>query len=216
MKTPYTPPDARPRCLWCLSSDLYVRYHDEEWGVPEHDDQRLFAKLILDGAQAGLSWITILKKRENYFRAFDGFDPEKMARYSERKMAALLADPGLVRNRLKIQAAVTNARAYLQLREEIGSFARFLWQFTGGRPRQNAWRALTELPARTPESDAMSAALRARGFKFVGSTICYAFMQAVGMVNDHLTGCFRHRELAVSRPRKQPPAPAYNSSSRSA
>ena len=183
------------RCEWCLGHELYVAYHDEEWGVPEHADRKLFEKLILDGAQAGLSWLTILKKREGYRRAFDGFDAAKMARYSERKIESLLADPGIVRNRLKVQAAVLNARAYLKLREELGSFDRFLWQFVDGRPKQNAWRSLDQIPARTPESDAMSAALQARGFKFVGSTICYAFMQAVGMVNDHRTDCFRHREL---------------------
>jgi DNA-3-methyladenine glycosylase I len=182
----------KQRCPWCLSHPLYVRYHDEEWGVPERDDRRLFAKLILDGAQAGLSWLTILKKRDNYFRAFDGFDPEKMARYNARKIAALLADPGIVRNRLKVAAAVTNARAYLQLREEEGSFADFLWQFVDGKTKRNKWRRLDELPARTAESDAMSKELKKRGFKFVGSTICYAFMQATGMVNDHLVTCWRH------------------------
>ena len=195
MKKPYTPPDNRPRCQWCLSDDLYVRYHDEEWGVPEHDDQKLFAKLILDGAQAGLSWITILKKRDNYYRAFDNFSAEKMARYTDKKIAALLLDPGIVRNRLKVNAAVTNAQAYLKLREELGSFDEFLWQFTGGETKRNAWKSLKQLPTRTPESDAMSKALQARGFKFVGSTICYAFMQAVGMVNDHATDCFRYRQV---------------------
>ncbi|HEU5071912.1 MAG TPA: DNA-3-methyladenine glycosylase I [Verrucomicrobiae bacterium] len=195
MKAKFVPPDNRPRCSWCLSEDIYVRYHDEEWGVPEHDDQKLFAKLILDGAQAGLSWITILKKRENYYRAFDQFNPEKMARYSEKKIAALLADPGIVRNRLKVNAAVTNARAYLKLREELGSFDRFLWQFTGGKTKRNVWKSPGQLPARTVESDAMSKALQQRGFKFVGSTICYAFMQAVGMVNDHRVDCFRYREV---------------------
>ena len=195
MKAAYVPPDDRPRCTWCLSSDLYVRYHDEEWGVPEHDDQKLFAKLILDGAQAGLSWITILKKRDNYYRAFDDFNAEKMARYSDKKIAALLADPGIVRNRLKVNAAVINARAYLKLRQEVGSFDEFLWQFTGGKTKRNAWKSLKELPTRTPESDAMSKALQQRGFKFVGSTICYAFMQAVGMVNDHRVDCFRYRQV---------------------
>jgi DNA-3-methyladenine glycosylase I len=183
------------RCSWCLGHPLYVQYHDEEWGVPEHDDERLFEKIVLDGAQAGLSWLTILKKREGYRRAFDGFDARKIARYSEKKIARLLADPGIVRNRLKVGAAVTNARAYLKLREENGSFDRFLWQFVEGRPRQNHWKTLRQLPARTPQSDAMSRALLERGFKFVGSTICYAFMQAVGMVNDHLVDCFRHAEL---------------------
>ena len=192
MKAVYVPPDSKPRCAWCLSSDIYVSYHDEEWGVPEHDDQKLFAKLILDGAQAGLSWITILKKRDNYYRAFDNFNAEKMARYSEKKIAALLADPGIVRNKLKVNAAVTNARAYLKLREELGSFDKFLWQFTDGKTKRNAWKSRAQLPAHTPESDAMSADLKRRGFTFVGSTICYAYMQAAGMVDDHLTHCFRH------------------------
>jgi DNA-3-methyladenine glycosylase I len=187
------------RCDWCLGHPLYVDYHDLEWGVPEHDDQKLFEKLVLDGAQAGLSWLTILKKREGYRRAFDGFDAEKMAAYDGRQVARLLADPGIVRNRLKVEAAITNARAYLRLREDEGSFNRFLWQFVGGEPRRNRWRVLAELPARTAESDALSEALRSRGFKFVGSTICYAFMQAVGMVNDHLTNCFRHRQVARLR-----------------
>jgi DNA-3-methyladenine glycosylase I len=163
--------------------------------VPEHDDQKLFEKIILDGAQAGLSWLTILKKREGYRRAFDGFDAARMVRYTDRKIAALLADPGIVRNRLKVNAAVTNARAYLKLKEEQGSFDRYLWQFVEGRTIQNGWTSLRQLPTRTRESDALSRDLRQRGFKFVGSTICYAFMQAVGMVNDHLVSCFRHRAL---------------------
>jgi len=163
--------------------------------VPEHDDQKLFAKLILDGAQAGLSWITILKKRDNYYRAFDNFNPEKMARYTDKKIATLLQDPGIVRNRLKVNAAVINARAYLKLKEELGSFDEFLWQFVGGQTKQNRWKSLKQLPARTPESDAMSKALQKRGFKFVGSTICYAFMQAVGIVNDHTVDCFRREQL---------------------
>lgn len=189
------PGDGKQRCTWCLGSDVYIRYHDEEWGVPEWDDHRLFAKLILDGAQAGLSWITILKKRDAYHRAFDGFNPEKMARYSPRKIACLLQDPGIVRNRLKIEAAVGNARAYLKLREEEGGFAQFLWGFVGGKPRRNRFKSLSDLPASTPQSDAMSRALKERGFKFVGSTICYAFMQATGMVNDHRLDCFRYREV---------------------
>ncbi len=187
-------PDSKKRCSWCLGSDIYVSYHDEEWGVPERDDQALFAKLILDGAQAGLSWITILKKRDSYYRAFDDFDPAKMARYSEKKIASLLADPGIVRNRLKIQAAVTNAQAYLKLQKEEGGFSDFLWQFVGGKTLHNPW-ASPDIPATSPESDAMSKALRERGFKFVGSTICYAFMQAVGMVNDHREDCFRYQQL---------------------
>jgi len=186
--------DDKPRCPWCLGSDIYIRYHDEDWGVPERDDQRLFAKLILDGGQAGLSWITILKKRDNYYRAFDGFDPKKIARYTDKKVATLLADPGIVRNRLKVAAAITNAQAYLKLREEEGSFSDFLWQFVGGKTLHNPWNE-PDIRASSPESDAMSKALRQRGFKFVGSTICYAFMQAVGMVNDHREDCFRYREL---------------------
>ncbi len=192
---PAASPDNKSRCTWCLGSEIYIRYHDEDWGTPERDDQRLFAKLILDGAQAGLSWITILKKRDNYYRAFDGFDPAKIARYNARKIAALMADEGIVRNRLKIEAAVTNAQAYLKLKEEEGSFSDFLWQFTGGKTKRNGWTVDQLIPASTPESDAMSKALKARGFKFVGTTICYAFMQAVGMVNDHRVDCFRYREL---------------------
>ncbi len=163
--------------------------------MPVHDDRKLFELLILEGAQAGLSWETILKKRENYRRAFDGFDAEKMARYGQRKLDALLADPGIVRNRLKLAAAVRNARAFLQVREEHGSFDAYIWRFVDGSPIRNAWRELAELPARTPESEAMSKDLLKRGFKFVGPTICYAFMQAVGMVNDHLVGCFRYDEV---------------------
>ena len=178
-----------------MGSEIYMRYHDEDWGVPERDDQRLFAKLILDGAQAGLSWITILKKRDNYYRAFDGFDPKKIARYTDKKIEALMADAGIVRNRLKINAAVINAQAYLKLVKEEGSFSEFLWQFVGGKTLQNHLKVGQQIPASTAESDAMSKALRQRGFKFVGSTICYAFMQAVGMVNDHREDCFRYREL---------------------
>ena len=183
------------RCSWCGTDPLYVQYHDEEWGVPVYDDQVLFAKLILDGAQAGLSWITILRKRENYYRAFDNFDPVRMAAYDEAKIAALLADPGIVRNRLKIRAAVQNAQAYLRIQAEEGGFSDFLWQFVGGRPIQNNWRTLADFPAKTAESEAMSKALRRRGFNFVGPTICYAFMQAVGMVNDHTVDCFRYAEV---------------------
>ena len=183
------------RCPWCGTDPLYVQYHDEEWGVPVYDDQVLFAKLILDGAQAGLSWITILRKRENYYRAFDNFDPVRMAAYDEAKIAALLADPGIVRNRLKIRAAVQNAQAYLRIQAEEGGFSDFLWQFVGGRPIQNNWRTLADFPAKTAESEGMSKALRRRGFNFVGPTICYAFMQAVGMVNDHTVDCFRYEEV---------------------
>ena len=184
------------RCGWCGTTDpLYMRYHDEEWGVPEFDDQRLFAKLILDGAQAGLSWITILRKRENYWAAFDQFDPAKIARYDEAKIAELLQNPGIVRNRLKVQSAVKNARGYLEIMEKEGSFSRFLWDFVDGAPIQNSWQHLSDVPAETAESQAMSKALKKRGFSFVGPTIVYAFMQAVGMVNDHLIDCFRYREV---------------------
>ncbi|MBK7664539.1 MAG: DNA-3-methyladenine glycosylase I [Sterolibacteriaceae bacterium] len=183
------------RCAWCGNDPLYVVYHDREWGVPVHDDRALFELLLLEGAQAGLSWITILRKRENYRRAFDGFDPERIARYDEQKVAGLLADPGIVRNRLKVASAIGNARACLDLRDEFGSFDAWLWRFVDGQQRRNNWRTASEVPASTAESDAMSKALTRRGFKFVGSTICYAFMQAVGMVNDHTTDCFRHREL---------------------
>jgi len=189
------------RCQWPGTDPLYVQYHDEEWGVPVYDDQTLLAKLILDGAQAGLSWITILRKRENYWQAFDQFDPEKMARYDEAKIAELLQNPGIVRNRLKVQAAVKNARGYLAIQEQHGSFSNFLWQFVGGRPIQNSWRSMSELPAETAESQAMSKALKKYGFSFVGPTIVYAFMQAVGMVNDHVVDCFRYEEVrALAEP----------------
>jgi DNA-3-methyladenine glycosylase I len=183
------------RCPWAGTDALYVRYHDEEWGVPLHDDRGLFEFLILEGAQAGLSWLTILRKREHYRRAFDGFDPRRVARYSSAKIASLLQDPGIVRNRLKLAAAVRNARAFLEVQEEAGTFDRYIWGFVGGAPKRNRFRMLAEVPARTPESDAMSKDLRRRGFGFVGSTICYAFMQATGMVNDHLTGCPRYRKV---------------------
>jgi DNA-3-methyladenine glycosylase I len=173
-----------------------IAYHDEEWGVPVHDDRRLFEFLILEGAQAGLSWSTILKKRAAYRAAFDGFDPCKVARYGEKKVAALLADAGIVRNRLKIRAAIQNAQAYLEVAGEFGSFDRYIWSFVGDRPLQPRRKTLRDVPARTAESDAMSEDLARRGFKFVGSTICYAFMQATGMVNDHVADCFRYRELA--------------------
>jgi len=182
----------RIRCSWA-TNELSIRYHDEEWGVPVHDDRTLFEFLILEGAQAGLSWNTILNKRENYRRAFDGFDPRKVARYDQRKITKLLADPGIVRNKLKIAAAIQNAKAYLKVQEEFGSFDRYVWQFVGGRPKVDKWESLRHVPARTPESDAMSKDLLRRGFKFVGSTICYAFMQAVGMVNDHAIDCFRYK-----------------------
>ncbi|TLD72788.1 DNA-3-methyladenine glycosylase I [Phragmitibacter flavus] len=188
------------RCPWAQSTEIYHRYHDEEWGVPVYDDRDLFEKLILDGAQAGLSWLTILNKREGYRRAFDEFDPSKMARYGPQKIQALLADPGIVRNRLKIAAAVTNAQAYLNLQSELGSFSTYLWHFVGGQTVQNAWTELSQVPTSTAESDAMSADLKKRGFKFVGTTICYAFMQAVGMVNDHLVSCPRHRAVQHINP----------------
>ena len=187
--------DTKPRCPWPGDDPLYMAYHDHEWGVPEYDDRQLLAKLILDGAQAGLSWITILRKRDAYLQAFDNFDPEAMARYDEAKIAQLLQNPGIVRNRLKVHSATNNARAYLAFTEQHGSFSDFLWQFVGGAPRQNHFRTLDQLPAQTLESEAMSKALKAHGFTFVGPTICYAFMQAVGMVNDHLVDCFRHAEL---------------------
>jgi len=183
------------RCPW-PTDELYVRYHDTEWGVPVHDDRLLFEYLILEGAQAGLSWHTVLKKRENYRAAFDHFDAEKIARYGDKKIAALLANPGIIRNRLKIHATIGNAKAFLAVREEFGSFDAYLWRFVAGRPVVNRRRSMKEVPARTPASDAMSKDLLKRGFKFVGSTICYAHMQAVGMVNDHLVTCFRHKELA--------------------
>lgn len=172
-----------------------IAYHDTEWGAPLHDDRKHFEFLILDAAQAGLSWRTVLLKRENYRQAFDEFDPAKVARYSAQRLAKLMQNPGLIRNRLKIQSAVTNARSFLDVQEEFGSFDRFIWRFVEGRPRVNEFRTVSEVPARSAESDAMSKELKARGFTFVGSTICYAYMQAAGMVNDHLVTCFRHREL---------------------
>lgn len=183
------------RCPWCEGSDLYRQYHDLEWGVPLHDERALFELLILEGAQAGLSWSTILKKRENYRAAFDGFDPARIAQYDAAKVAELLANPGIVRNRAKIAATIGNAQALLALKARGERFDVFLWQFVGGQPIQNRWTSLAEVPARTAQSDAMSKALVKAGFKFVGSTICYAFMQATGMVNDHVTTCFRHAQL---------------------
>lgn len=182
------------RCNWA-SAPPNIRYHDEEWGVPVHDDQKLFEFLILEGAQAGLSWTTILNKREKYRKAFAGFDPPKIARFDRRKVKTLLHDPGIVRNELKIVSAIENAKAFLRIQKEFGSFDRYIWQFVGGAPRVNARTAVKQLPARTAESDIMSKDLKRRGFNFVGSTICYAFMQAVGMVNDHLVECFRYKEL---------------------
>lgn len=186
---------ALPRCAWAGVDPLYVRYHDEEWGVPVHDDRRLFEFLILEGAQAGLSWITILRKRPAYRAAFAGFAPERVARFGPRHIERLLADPGIVRNRLKVESTVTNARAFLAVQEEFGRFERYLWRFVDGRPVRNRWRSQRQVPARTALSDALSRDLASRGFRFVGSTICYAYMQAVGLVNDHLTGCFRHSQV---------------------
>jgi DNA-3-methyladenine glycosylase I len=186
----------RRRCAWCGDDPLYVDYHDREWGVPVHDDRKLFEFLILEGAQAGLAWITILRKREHYRRVFYDFDPVRVAGLRAADIDRMLQDPGIVRNRLKVTAAVTNAQAYLQVRREFGSFAAYIWGFTGGRTIQNRWRSLAELPTATAESQRMSKDLRNRGFRFVGPTICYAFMQAVGLVNDHEVDCFRHRELS--------------------
>jgi DNA-3-methyladenine glycosylase I len=182
------------RCHWA-SNEWNIPYHDSEWGVPVHDDRLLFEFLILEGAQAGLSWDTILRKRDRYREAFDNFDAARIARYDKNKVRSLLADPGIVRNRLKISAAIDNAHAFLKVQKEFGSFDAFVWQFVGGRPKRNKWAAHKSVPAKTAESEAMSKDLRNRGFRFVGSTICYAFMQAVGMVNDHMTTCFRYRQL---------------------
>ena len=185
------------RCRWA-KNEVNIRYHDREWGVPVHDERRLFEFVILEGAQAGLSWDTVLKKRDRYREVFDGFDPEKVARYDVRKVRTLLKDPGIIRNRLKIAATIGNARAFLQVQEEFGSFDAYIWKFVGGRPKQNAWKTHKRVPATTAESDAMSKDLQKRGFRFVGSTICYAFMQATGMVNDHAVSCFRFAELSDS------------------
>jgi len=185
------------RCTWA-KNELAIQYHDQEWGVPVHNDRTLFEFLILEGAQAGLSWDTILQKRQNYRAAFDGFDPEKVARYDARKLRQLLGNPGIVRNRLKVASAVQNARAFLQVQDEAQSFDRYIWQFVDGKPRLNRWKSLRQVPPRTAQSDAMSKDLRKRGFNFVGSTICYAFMQAVGMVNDHTVDCFRYRGMIGS------------------
>jgi DNA-3-methyladenine glycosylase I len=192
-------PATLTRCPWA-SNDLSIRYHDEEWGLPTHDDAKLFEFLILEGAQAGLSWDTILKKRENYRAAFSNFDARKIARYDKRKLQSLMNDAGIIRNRLKIASAVANAKAFLQVQEEFGSFDAYIWQFANGSPIVNSWRSAKQVPASTRESDAMSKDLKRRGFSFVGTTICYAFMQAVGIVNDHLTSCFRYSQL---RPRKR-------------
>ena len=185
----------KKRCAWAGDDALYIEYHDDEWGVPSHEDRHLFEMLILEGAQAGLSWITILRKRENYRRAFANWDVDKIARFGGRDVARLMADAGIVRNRLKINAAIANAKAYLAVRKEFGSFAAYIWGFVGGQPKRNRWRRLRDAPASTPESIAMSKDLLARGFRFVGPTICYAFMQATGMVNDHVVSCFRYKEI---------------------
>ena len=182
------------RCPWAQGEE-YIAYHDNEWGVAVHDDRLLFEFLILEGAQAGLSWVTILKKRDNYRKAFGGFDPATVARYGKTQRERLLADAGIVRNRLKIDSAIQNAQSFLVVQNEFQTFDNYIWQFVGGRPKQNAWRTMKDVPAKTPESDAMSKDLKRRGFRFVGSTICYAFMQAVGMVNDHLIDCFRHQAI---------------------
>ena len=186
--------DQVARCFWA-KNELAIRYHDREWGVPQHDDRVLFEFLLLEGAQAGLSWDTILRKRDNYRAAFDKFDPKRISRYEQQKIESLRRDEGIVRNRLKILSAVKNAKAFLQVQKEFGSFDRYIWQFVGGKPLVNRLRGLSQVLSRTPESDLMSKDLKKRGFTFVGSTICYAFMQAVGMVNDHLVTCFRYREV---------------------
>ena len=185
----------KKRCEWSGTDELYVKYHDEEWGVPVHDDRKLFEFILLDAFQAGLSWSTILNKRENFRKAFDNFEAEKIANYNEQKIQKLLQDAGIIRNRLKIRSSVSNAQIFLEIQKEFGSFDAFIWQFVGGKPIINKWKTIEEVPVSTPESDAMSKALKKRGFKFVGTTICYAFMQAAGMVNDHLTDCFRYKEV---------------------
>ena len=187
------------RCSWCGKDALYVAYHDQEWGVPLHDEQKLFEFLILEGAQAGLSWLTILKKRDAYRKAYYQFDIEKVARFNSRSIERLMNNPGIVRNRLKIEASINNARAFIEVQNEFGSFDKFIWQYVDRKPRQNHWRQLRDIPVSTKESEQMSKDLQQRGFRFVGPTICYAFMQAVGMVNDHVTGCFRHKQVARSK-----------------
>jgi DNA-3-methyladenine glycosylase I len=183
------------RCAWAGTDPLYLAYHDHEWGVPQTDPTRLFEMLVLEGAQAGLSWITILRKRANYWRAFDGFDPQRVARFTPARVERLMADPGIIRNRLKIEGAVRNAKLFVELAKETGDVTGWFWQFVDGTPKRNAWKTMREVPVSTSESDAMSRALRKRGFTFVGTTICYSFMQATGMVNDHVTSCFRHKQI---------------------
>lgn len=190
-----TKPNELIRCEWPTDDPLMVEYHDTEWGVPVHDDRKLYEFLVLDAMQAGLSWRTVLHKRENFRKAFDNFDADKVSRYTEKHVVKLLQNPGIIRNRLKVQSAVTNARVLLKIQEEFSSFDRYIWRFVDGQPRVNNWKSLKELPVKTKESDAMSKDLKQRGFNFVGSTICYAFMQAAGMVNDHIVTCFRYREV---------------------
>jgi DNA-3-methyladenine glycosylase I len=193
----------KKRCKWCGNDPLYIAYHDDEWGIPVHNDRLLFEFLILEGAQAGLSWLTILKKRENFRKAFHAFDYDRIANYTEADVTRLLAESGIVRNRLKIESVIRNARGVLQIREEYGALDLFLWRYVDGLPKQNAWHSMAEIPSRTEISDAMSRDLKKRGFNFVGSTICYAFMQAVGMVNDHTTDCFRYKQIKkLSMPNK--------------
>jgi len=186
---------SKSRCPWAGTDPLYIKYHDSEWGRPVHDDRKLFEMLTLEGAQAGLSWITILRKRENYRKAFGSFGPEKVARYDKKKIAMLMKDAGIVRNRLKIESTVSNARAFLEVQREFGSFDKYIWRFVNGKPERTSWKATKDLPSKTTASDAMSKDLRKRGFRFVGSTICYAFMQACGLVDDHLVTCFRYRGM---------------------
>ncbi|GBE46503.1 DNA-3-methyladenine glycosylase 1 [bacterium BMS3Bbin11] len=185
----------RTRCEWCTGSEIYRAYHDDEWGVPLHEDRKLFEFLILEGAQAGLSWITVLKKRVHYRKVFDQFDPVRVAKYSDKKIEKLLLDPGIIRNRLKVSSAVSNARIFLEVQAEFGSFDSYIWQFTDGKAIHNRWQSMSEIPANSAESDAMSKDLKKRGFRFVGTTICYAFMQATGMINDHTIDCYRHSRL---------------------
>lgn len=193
---------AQRRCSWPGENELMITYHDQEWGHPRHSDEQHFEFLILEAAQAGLSWLTVLKRRQGYRRAFANFDPRKVAKFNAKKVAELLKDPGIIRNRLKIEAAVHNAKLFLVVQKEFGSFDRYLWQFVGGKPKVNRWKSTSQIPATSSESDACSRDLKKRGFKFVGSTVIYAHMQAVGMINDHLIGCFRHREVQKSRGRE--------------
>ncbi len=187
--------ETRTRCSWSISDPLYIKYHDQEWGVPVHDDRKIFEFLVLEGAQAGLSWLTVLKKRENYRKAFDGFDYKKIAKYDGSKINKLLQDPGIIRNRLKVNSVVNNAKAFMEVQKEFGTFDSYIWKFVNGMPRRNRWKSIRQIPAHTKESDLMSKDLLERGFKFAGTTICYSHMQATGMVNDHITSCFRYKQL---------------------